>query len=311
MSESPDIMLTLGRCDEMRAEVYLSPSAPTPHGARLEGLLIGPYRRQDLTLPMEARLEPMTDLPGRGVVSRVVLTEPAFWSPESPNLYRAAIRLEAAGMSPTTVDTGVGLRRLGVRGRSFWLDGRRWVPRAAALRGGADVAWAAETGIVATAPGDDLLSRADELGVAVVTLVESSELTGPRLAALSRHPAALMVIVVDGGRPDSLGGVAGEIRRAKGTMQIGIAVDAGLPVPAVPEGFDFMAVRLAADRLPHESWRRLPECPLVAWRHALALEPPSARAACTTLQRDLAAWAAAADGAHPVWDWAGYLVGTA
>lgn len=307
MSGSFDISITLGRCDEMRAEAYVAPGAAVPRGARLEGVLVGPYRRRDVTLPMQARLEPLADPSGARPVSRVVLTEPAFWSPESPNLYRASVRLESPEGSPITVETSVGLRRLGVRGRSFWLDGRRWVPRAVAHAGGVDAASAAATGLMTGVPDESLLSTADDRGVAVVVLLAPSDVTITRLATIARHPSVVMAIVVGCDQPTRLADAVGAVRRVKGTLQLGIVVPGAMPGPAAAEGFDFVAVGLADDQPPHEAWRTLPSFPLVAWRRSSVVEPTSARSACDRLQRDLAAWRVAGGG--PSWDWAGYLVG--
>jgi len=302
-----DISITLGRCDEMRAEAYVAPGAAVPSGARLEGVLEGPYRRRDVTLPMQARLEPLADPSGTRPVSRVVLTEPAFWSPESPNLYRASVHLESPEGSPIAVETRVGLRRLGVRGRSFWLDGRRWVPRAVALAGGVDAASAAATGLVTAVPDESLLSTADDRGVAVVVLLEPSDVTAGRIGVLARHPSAVMAIVVGCDQPAVLADAVAAVQRVKGTLQVGIVVPGAIPITGPGVGFDFVAVGLADDQPPHEAWRTLPSCPLVAWRRTPVVGPTSARAACDRLQRDLAAWRVAGGG--PSWDWAGYLVG--
>jgi len=311
MSEPPLLTVTLGRCDEMRAEVYVRVSGEVPPATRLGGTITGPCRRHDETLQAAVRLDQLPDLAGAGPVARALLTEPAYWTPESPNLYRLEARLEQPSCEPWSGESRVGLRRFGVRSRSFWLDGRRWVPRV--VTGPTDVAEArkAAVGIVTAAPCGHLLAEADELGVAVVILLEPSEVTPERIGMLARHPSALMAVVVGHGQPESLVSRAAAARPAKGTMQIGVAVEASMPAPVVADVFDFVAVVLRTEGVPNEAWRSPPDRPLVAWRICERVDTPAARAVCDTLQRDLAAWGLAVGGDRLTWDWAGYFVGGA
>lgn len=299
MSTDTKIVVTLGPCDDMRAEVFVRPEEQTV-GARLVGAVTGPRRGRDATLPTTARLVPLSEFAASGALSRAILTEPAFWTPELPNLYRVEARFEPA-TGGGVVDAWIGLRRLGVRGRSFWLDGRRWVPRA--VGGGVDLAAArdAAVGLVVESPGDDLLTRTDEAGVAVVAVVQAGDATPARIAALSRHPSALLAIL-----PEDAPGVVASLAKGKGTLQLGFVVDGAQSPPRdIPQGIDFLVVRLAAEGLPHDEWRSPPPRPLVAWRPRV----DGSRAACDTLQRELAHWGLAIGGDRQPWDWAGYLVG--
>ncbi len=302
MNEEAPIVVTLGPCDDMRAEIFVRPSAGRGDGGRLVGTVTGPRRRRDATLPTTARLVPLPDREGAGAVSRAILTEPAFWTPELPNRYRIEARLEPASAGGFA-DGWIGLRRLGVRGRSFWLDGRRWVPRAIGGDVESAAARAAAVGLVVESPCDELLSRTDEEGVAVVAVLQAADVTPRRIESLSQHPSALLAILAEG---DVEAGMA-RLSGVKGTLQLGVACDGGERPPRdIPEGIDFLAVRVAAEGLPHDDWRVPPARPLVAWRPGL----PGNRAACEALQRQLAHWGLAASGERPPWDWAGYLVGT-
>lgn len=303
MNDDATIVVTLGPCDDMRAELFVRPSAGRSHGGRLVGAVTGPRRRRDATLPTTARLVPLPDREGAGAVSRAILTEPAFWTPELPNRYRVEARLEP-GAARGVADSWIGLRRLGVRGRSFWLDGRRWVPRAV----GGDVdpaaARAAAVGLVVESPCDELLARTDEEGVAVVAVLQAADATPRRIEALSQHPSALLAILAEG---EVKADTAARLSGAKGTLQLGLAFDGGESPPrGIPEGIDFLVIRLAAEGLPHDDWRVPPARPLVAWRPGLE----GSRASCEALQRELAHWGLAASGDRPPWDWAGYLVGS-
>jgi hypothetical protein len=303
VSRSPDIRVTLGRCDDMRGEVFVRQEGEGHETAAPDGTITGPRRGRDVTLPTTTRLVPLPPVPGSTAVSRAVITEPAFWTPDLPNLYRVEVSPRAAAPHvDAAVTAWIGLRRLGVRGRSFWLDGRRWVPRAIA----ADIAPArareAGVGLIVESPAEDLLATTDETGVAVVAVLRGAEVSPERVARLARHPSAMLAIMMP--RPTDEGTLTG-IRRLAGTLQLGLAADGTLPPPQEPEGVDFLAVTLPEGGVPHAGWTSRPSRPLVAWRRGGA----GGRRDCDLLQRDLADWGIGTPRGEPVWDWAGYLVG--
>ena len=312
IARPPEIAITLGPCDEMRAEVFVRFPDVSAAGGRLVGTLVGPRRGRDTTLPTTSRLVPLPAAPAAGPVSRGILTEPAFWTPDLPNLYRVEADLEIGGLSTRRFDTLVGMRRLGVRGRSFWLDGRRWVPRAVVTAGRPDLpaSKAAAVGVVAAAVTAADLAAADETGVAMLPLLGQDDLATDRLAALAIHPSAMLAIVAADVLASRAAEFADAAKALKGTMLIGYEVDGGQPPPETIPGFDFIVVTLPAGGQPHAAWRSGAATPLVAWRHDPAVTPATARAACDSLQRDLAAWGLAAGGDRLAWDWAGYLVGS-
>lgn len=303
MTDGADaIAVTLGGCDDVRAEVFVRvarPGAADASAIRLVGTVSGPRRRRDTTLPTTARLVPV---PTGVAVSRAVLTEPAYWTPELPNLYQVEARLEPVDGPAEPITATIGLRRLGLRGRSFWLDGRRWVPRASVIAGSADLAPAVGGSVAIVTPADDVLRAADAQGVAVVALTADVGFTAEQIGRLAAHPAAMLAIVATW---PSTAAVVEDVRRAAGTLQIGLAVDGESPPPVIPETVAFVAVCLRPGSVPHPAWRAPPSRPLVAWR----ADPAEDRAACAVLQRDLAQWGLAAGVDRLPWDWAGYLVG--
>ena len=307
MTNPSEIIVTLGPCDDMRAEVFVRPADDVPPGTRLVGSITGPRRGRDTTLPVTARLVPLPGAADSGPASRAILTEPAFWTPELPNLYRVEARLEPSAGAAGPVDAWIGLRRLGVRGRSFWLDGRRWVPRVVVHLRDVVAAKAATVGLASASPAAELLAATDELGVAVLPLLDAGSLDVPGIAALARHPSAMLVVITADASPETIAARIAAVRRAKGTLLIGMAVDGTRPPPVGAEGSDFLAVMLPAGGLPHDTWRSPPAQPLVAWRQEADVAAP--RAACDALQRDLALWRLAGGGDMSPWDWAGYLVG--
>lgn len=315
MSDQPAIAVTLGPCDDMRAEVFVRVAGAAAAGGtrpRLAGTLVGPECRRATTLPATARLidlgPPAGDAGGgAALVAKAVLTEPAFWTPDLPNLYRLEARIEGGDEVAAAFSRRIGLRRLGAKGRSFRLDGRRWVPRGVRVEAAAFDAGSlrdqAATACVSN-PDGALCTRADVEGVAVIALLDatSSGAAAERLAGWAIHPAVVMALLPAGTTAAAAAAVATAFRGGKGTLQLGWIVDGAAPPPSVPAGIDWLAVTVGGDALPHAAWRgAAPSLPLVACGGS------GGRAGCDTLQARLAAWLL--DGAErPPWEWAGYVV---
>jgi hypothetical protein len=306
VTAAPRIEAVLGRADDMRAEVYARLVNAAEDGRpTLRGRLSGPRCSLATTLPTSLRLE---DLGGTPPVARGILTEPSYWTPEMPNLYRLEAEADESDAIIARVDRLIGLRRLGVRGRSLWLDGRRWVPRGLTLPEASFEAAklrAAGMAAVIAEPPEALCAAADSAGVAVVAVVDpvvSADQIAARIAEWGRHPSVMLAVL-----PRERGAHAAAIGQLKGTMLVGLAVDGTSAPEPVPAGVDCLVVQLPAGALPHEAWRdRAPPVPLVACRPGSPAAEVS-RAGCDRLQADLAAWGIAGSGAAPPWDWAGYL----
>lgn len=323
----------LGRADDMRAEVWLrgSPGAVAVSTGDVaivaSGTLTGPECSTAATLPTTVRLVDQGAVDGQPPLARGVCTEPGFWSPEVPNLYRAEMTLRRGDAVIAVGRRTIGLRRLGVRGRSIWLDGRRFVPRGVPVpadRAGlgglrqrsaaavVEVPWTADPDAKDVAEElESMLADADRIGVAVVIRCTMSAGDGgdgallrERLEAWSVHPSAILVIV-----PANRADAAVAAGRGRGTTLLGLEVEGLEPPPALPGGgFDVAVMRLAVGRVPHEGWRAVPPWPVVAASGGLDPCPPDeARGMCDRLQAGLAAWAVTGGGGRP-WDWAGYLV---
>lgn len=301
------LTVALGACADVRAEVVVRTAAP---GARIVGTLTGPRRGRDTTLPVTARLQPMTG------GARAILTEPAYWTPDLPNLYRLEATIEGIAGSPHAIDRLLGLRRLGVRGRSLWLDGRRWVPRAVAAAGSDGIAHCKPAALAALVgePDGSLLAWADEIGVAVLAVVSSEAAADPaaaagRIAAWAAHPSAVAAILPAGLPPAAVAAIATASRPRRDTLLLAATVAGAAPPPeSIPAGIDALAVTIDPDGGPHDAWRVGVAVPLVAWgREPFA--PAAGRAPCDALQARLAAWGTAGGRDRLAWDWAGYVVG--
>lgn len=321
----PGLECILGRCDAVRAEVYFRATPPKAlTAASLSGTLTGPESRRAITLPATARL---TAVPAAGtaagpagsLVARAIVTEPAFWTPEGPSLYRLDAGLESDGRDLARWRRLLGLRRLGVRGRSLWLDGRRYVPRGltadpetldiAAFRGAAVAAVMAD-------PSEEVLDRCDAEGLAVVArLVDrrgrplADAAASAAVARWTWHPAVFVAALPEELPGAAAAGFAAASRGRKGTLLVALEVDGLQPPAAVPEGIDLVLVKFPADALPHPAWRTdPPPVPLLAWQKGGAVAGDVSRRGCDATQAALAAWGGTAAG-HPGVAWAGYLGG--
>jgi hypothetical protein len=329
---TPDSLLNLswilGRCDSLRAEVYVRavvPAGVDPASVTLAGTLTGPDCKHAITLPVTAKLTAIrrddTAAKADTLVARAILTEPSSWTPELPNLYRLEARLEAGGQELAACQRPVGLRRLGVRGRSLWLDGRRYVPRGVAAAPDAiDLVRfrAAALAAVVPDPAEAFLARCDAEGLAVIAMLADEgghaldvEAAAAAIARWAWHPAVLVAVVPRGVSAEAAGEIASNTRTCRDTLLLACEVDGTRPPPLLPAGIDLLVVTLPAGGLPHEAWRTdSPGVPLLARRPAAASaaesEPPSRRE-CDTFQATLAGWGTGG-GAGPPPDWAGYLV---
>lgn len=305
------------RDDAFGAEVlFVVEGLPSSAGMRLVGSLRGPDCSRATTLPVTVPLQPVAS--GRGVAARAVLTEPAPWTPELPNRYRLEARLEGGDAldesSRQPFGGWIALRRLGVRGRSFWLDGRRFV-----LRGGPAVAVDEATlslaaarsrnhAVIVDADGsglasagdaatmERLLDAADRDGTFVV-VVFSSRHAASVAAITAFHPAAAFAIARDRVAADAFA-----LLRAPSGPLVGLTIDGGSPPPADVGPADFLVVRVSAGGRPHDAWLDGPSLPLVACR-----ADGGESGACDGLQATLARWAVERAGPVLPWDWSGYL----
>jgi hypothetical protein len=325
------LAILAGRADDMRAEIVVRISGcGAGDGGRLHltGTLVGPRRGRDMTLPTTVKLVDVTaDHAAAADVgqatARAVFTEPAYWTPELPNLYRLHAEVQRGDQAVAVIDRMVGLRRLGVRGRSLWLEGRRWVPRGVTIPPtGFDPTSLRSLSAAAVIddPSDAICEAADQAGVAIIArLVDadgaSLDATGARgrIAAWALHPSVVLAVLPRTIPPKETAAIVAAMRPFKGTMLVGLEVDGTQPPDAalaVAVGAaDCIVVDLPRDALPHDGWRLWKaDKPLVAQRAVAAGNTAEHRQECDRLQAALAAWGCGQGTAKLPWDWAGYSV---
>ena len=323
------LAILAGRADDMRAEIMVRISdCPMGGGPlHLTGTLVGPRRGRDMTLPTTVKLVDVTGdhaaaADAGQALARAVFTEPAYWTPELPNLYRLQAEVQRGDQTVAVVDRMVGLRRLGVRGRSLWLEGRRWVPRGVTIppTGFDPIALRSlPAAAVINDPSDAICAAADQAGVAIITRLGDaagrpldSAVAREHIAAWAVHPSVVLAVVPRTADAAESMAIIAAVRPLKGTMLVGLEVDGTQPpdaVQAVAVGAaDCIVVDLPRDGLPRDGWRLWKaDSPLVAQRAVATGSSAEHRQECDRLQAALAAWGLAEEAAQLPWDWAGYL----
>lgn len=313
------LSLILGRCDSLRAEIFLR--APMPDGADpgdavITGTLRGPECRGAITLPVTAKFVKVPGGAGQAaagtIVVRAILTEPSYWTPDLPSLYQFDATLAVNGREIAVSKRRIGLRRFGARGRSLWLDGRRYVPRGLVMPEASieiDQFRDAASAAVVADPSDTFLDACDTEGVAVIGVLADGagtplaiDAAADRVARWSWHPSVLIALAPAGMSAQAIAGLATSGTRSKGTMLLAQEVDGSLP-PSVGNT-EALLVSLREDSLPHPAWHaNVPSVPLLARRPDTRSSMISRRS-CDALQAALAS----CRGQGPAWDWAGYCV---
>jgi len=317
----------------MRAELVLQVACDdggVGEQLRVDGTLVGPRRGRDMTLPTTVKLVDITgdrpvDAAAGRAVARAVFTEPAYWTPELPNLYRLEARVQRGDRTVAVYDEMIGLRRLGVRGRSLWLEGRRWVPRGVTIpTTGFDPQSLRSLSAAAVIddPSDEICATADRAGVAIVARLMNGDRrpletihSAERIAAWSLHPSVVLAVVSRLASDEQAAAVVAAARPLKGTMLMGLEVDGTQPpdgvTGALVDMVDCLIVDLPRDGLPHDAWRSGGSWQtgraLVAQRAVATGTAAVHRQECDKLQAVLAAWGLAREADQLPWDWAGYL----
>jgi hypothetical protein len=231
---SPDALeLFFGEATDAEARVYARLPWDGPlDGWRLTGTLTGPECRFAKTLPAKFDFHDLG--PGQGLLAEAIVTEPCFWTPDLPFLYRCTVELRMTGaggaaeapvyssrsavMSPhvehgihsaassrrsvrsTLVERWFGIRRLGAIGRSLYLDGKRWVARGV-CRDQADISDLAAareaSAVLRVGPPDNALClEASHLGVPLlVNLDGDNRQLAAEIRRLGQWPAVFAIIL--------------------------------------------------------------------------------------------------------------------
>ncbi len=192
------VQLFWGDAHTAEARVYAQlPRDGLPDDVTLRGRVVGPTCAHAHSLTAVSQL--VDRGPGDTLLCEAIVSDPCFWTPELPYLYRVEIELVVAGESVERTERRLGIRPLGRRGKRLIYDSRPWVARGVDrdhVAQGELTAWREHEAVVVCVSADDtLLRQADEQGyLLAVRLNEPCQLAEP-IARLARHPAVGFVVL--------------------------------------------------------------------------------------------------------------------
>ncbi len=331
--EPEQIEVFFGDASDALARVYVRVSkSGLPDKTILRGCVIGPHCDYATTLPATISLADKG--PGETLLAEAVVPDPCYWTPELPFLYRIQIEIvsretSSSNSEPMRFERTLGLRRLGVRGKSLYLDGKRFVPRGLFLNqlGTSDIelAHVLSTALMLDAPSDEICELADRRGTLLIARLDTRthgiEQIHVELARLGRFASVgLAILPADIDAGFELRSFARNVVLVQSDVSVGSALRAtsvdsvgnalrGVPgARTTPEQYDgrtegqlnpWAHARLCelTDQTSLERIASDPSATLI-WRRDRTVGVESARPSCDRLQADLAS----------IGDFAGYLV---
>jgi hypothetical protein len=289
MAPSPldELDVFYGELTVARGQVYVRlPRPGEDSGWSLAGQVRGPRCLHAQALPLTA---PLVDLgPGPTLLARALLPDPVFWSSDLPAIYDVTINLLRGKEIIASARREIGLRSLGIRGRSLHLAGKRWVLRGVASSSTTATlprdwhsAVAALYWPAARSPTDQQLVEASQWGsLAIVELAQTGEAAAVRLQDLTRFPAVAMA-VIQGDLPAGF--------KAAQTCPNVLIAQTITGKEFHPQPWAQLIVVSADDPQQFARVAAAVDLPVIAVRRLCAPIPiAEARAACDVLQRDLA-----------------------
>jgi hypothetical protein len=188
-----------GEASPAAARIYVRMRLPSPPAVdRLRGEITGPFSRYARTLPATTRIDAVVR--SQDVLAETVLIDPCFWTPGLPYLYRVRLSLESSGQALWNEERTFGIRRLGVRGRQFVLEGKAWVLRGGMVHDTTRFDWDAwreqELAAFVREPEEAFCAEADQRGVLLAARVAVPETPSEALLhRWQRHPSVGLVVV--------------------------------------------------------------------------------------------------------------------
>ncbi|MCG8583252.1 MAG: hypothetical protein MI757_00890 [Pirellulales bacterium] len=270
---------------EAAVYVYYPMREYLPDGVDLVATVTGPTCAYARTLQASV---PMRDHgPGPFSLAEAHVPDPCFWTPEAPYLYEVSIEAVHNEATIAVEKRTLAIRRLGVDGRSFYLDAKRWVPRAVSLAEPSTATLKSfhnqSLAIVVADPDDKLCREATQRGVllvASITADDEIELR-KRISQLERF-GAVGLVVVSCSKNFSCEG------ESVGRNVVVCHEMCDNDPHAVPDWADAVLYRVG-DPQQAASFAASCERPTIAWRSIEGIQDVAeARAACDSLQRELA-----------------------
>lgn len=191
-----------GSADPRQARIYAR--LPRVPDAKLTGVLRGPQSLLGTTLPTTISFRDLGA--GDTMLAEALLPDPCFWSPEMPALYTAHLELHQRGACVASLDRTIGIRAFGVKGSSFYDQGKRVVLRGASFQWPLSpdlLQWHdASATILAVNPNDALCDEATRVGVRMVAQLQQPDHDiHAEVRRLGRHPAVQVIAIDDNQQP--------------------------------------------------------------------------------------------------------------
>jgi hypothetical protein len=117
-----------GELTPARATIYARlEGLKNTDGLSLSGYVRGPRCFYSKTLPATFRLQDAG--PGPSLLSKSLVPDPSYWSPETPHTYDVTVELRKGTDIIASDVRQIGFKPLGISGRSFTWEGKPWVLR--------------------------------------------------------------------------------------------------------------------------------------------------------------------------------------
>lgn len=293
-----------GAVTTTQATVYLETMRPE---VPLSGYVDGPYSELATTLPARAEFQSRGSQPTALATADII--DPCFWTPGLPVTYRVVARVGPHG-DQQELQTNLGFRTLGARGKQLFWDSRRWVMRAVSVPAGhswtqADWEWLRETK-ASLILRPETMQGVEAASLQGVPVLLDCRAIGPEcrevLAQAAHHPACCMALL-PACRTQSLRDLRAEAPNLLLATWTSDAAWGDPDASLLDRSEDQPDLLVLQVQQPNDRLRTLARevrCPLFAMQTpADPCDLMSARRACDRLQQDLAPFA----------DLAGYLIG--
>lgn len=285
-----------GELSPARAAIYARLSGlHDMAGLRLSGEVRGPRCLYSQTLPSSYPLKNVG--PGQSLLARALLTDPCYWSPQTPHIYDVTVELRQGSDVVASETRQIGLRPLGISGRFLTWESKPWVLRGVELSKStpqAAIASWRDYSLVLLADGlnDQQLRDASENGILcccpIGTLSASLEDVIREARRLARFPAVAIISLPSQSMPEVAHLAPNCLIARNGTPETMTDSEPSLQIILVDNNRTSFT-RAAAELKTPILMRR----PISSGK-----SPEQARAACDKLQADLA----------PLGQFAGYIV---
>ena len=201
-----------GELTPARATVYARlEGLENTDGLSLNGFVRGPRCFYSTTL---LSTYPLSDAgPGPSLLAKALVTDPCYWSPETPNIYDVTVELRRGQDVIASEVRQIGFRSISIDGKNLTLDGKIWIPRGVPfdLVNEESLEHFRDTGtmVILESLNSALLQEASSQGVwaAVRVRPEEGEFSGMSFSAivrrLSQFPAVAFAIA-EPKSPDSI-----------------------------------------------------------------------------------------------------------